>query len=124
MTKLLEQGLQVTAVHNHLLRASPPTFYMHVSGRGDAERLARMTRVALEESATPWEMGAAPPATATDLGLDTANIDEAIGFKGLTKSYTFASNGELDSSSVTIYVYKDDNGSWTYLGPSSSVITG
>jgi hypothetical protein len=50
MTKLLSEGLQVTAVHNHLLRATPPTFYMHVSGMGDAEQLARMTRVALEES--------------------------------------------------------------------------
>jgi hypothetical protein len=82
MTKLLAEGLQVTALHNHLLRASPPTFYMHVSGIGDAEQLARMTRVALEASQTPWEMGAAPPATTTDLGIDTAKIDEAIGFKG------------------------------------------
>ena len=82
MTKLLAEGLQVTALHNHLLRATPPTFYMHVSGTGDAEQLARMTRVALEESQTPWEMGAAPPATASDLGIDTAKIDEAIGFKG------------------------------------------
>jgi hypothetical protein len=82
MTKLLAQGLQVTAVHNHLLRAIPPTFYMHVSGTGDAEQLARMTRVALEESLTPWEMGAAPAAAPTDLGLPTAEIDKAIGFKG------------------------------------------
>jgi hypothetical protein len=82
MTKLLAEGLQVTAVHNHLLRASPPTFYMHVSGMGDAENLARMTRVALEESQTPWEMGAAPPPAATEPGLDTAKIDEVIGFKG------------------------------------------
>jgi hypothetical protein len=82
MTKLLAEGLQVTAVHNHLLRASPPTFYMHVSGKGDPEQLARMTRVALEQSQTPWEMGAAPVPAATDLGIDTARIDEVIGFKG------------------------------------------
>jgi hypothetical protein len=82
LTKLLAEGLQVTAVHNHSLRANPPTFYMHVSGTGDAEQLARMTRVALEESQTPWEMGAAPVPTAADLGIDTAKIDEAIGFKG------------------------------------------
>ena len=83
MTKLLAEGLQVTAVHNHLLRASPPTFYMHVSGKGDAEQLARMTRVALEQSQTPWEMGAAPPAAATaDIGIPMADIDQAIGFKG------------------------------------------
>jgi Domain of Unknown Function (DUF1259) len=81
MTKLLAEGLQVTAVHNHLLRANPSTFYMHVSGIGDAEKLARMTRVALEQSQTPWEMGAAPPSSA-DLSFDTAKIDEALGFKG------------------------------------------
>jgi hypothetical protein len=82
MIKLLAEGLQVTAVHNHLLRASPPTFYMHVSGKGDPEQLARMTRVALEQSQTPWEMGAAPAPPATDLGIATADIDQAIGFKG------------------------------------------
>ena len=82
MTKLLSEGLRVTAVHNHLLRANPPTFYMHVFGRGDAEKLARMTRVALEESQTPWEVGAAQPATVTELGIDASKIDEAIGFKG------------------------------------------
>jgi len=82
MTKLLAEGLQVTAVHNHLLRASPPTFYMHVSGTGDAEQLARMTRVALEQSQTPWEMGAAPAPAAGEPGIPTADIDKAIGFKG------------------------------------------
>jgi hypothetical protein len=74
MTKLLAEGLRVTAVHNHLLRANPPTFYMHVAGTGDAEQLARMTRVALEESQTPWEMGAAPAPAAAELGIDTAKI--------------------------------------------------
>jgi hypothetical protein len=82
MTKLLAEGLQVTAVHNHLLRANPPTFYMHVSGAGDAEQLARMTRVALEQSQTPWEMGAAPAPAVTDLGIPTEEIDKTIGFKG------------------------------------------
>jgi hypothetical protein len=35
MSKLLSGGVEVTALHNHFLRASPPTFYMHVGGRGD-----------------------------------------------------------------------------------------
>jgi hypothetical protein len=30
MLKLIEGGLEITAVHNHLLRANPATFYMHV----------------------------------------------------------------------------------------------
>src|SRR5215218_9657695 len=35
MTKLLEGGRGSTAVHKHVLRASPATCYMHVGGHGD-----------------------------------------------------------------------------------------
>ena len=34
MTKLAEGGIAITALHNHLLRAQPATFYMHVFGQG------------------------------------------------------------------------------------------
>src|SRR2546429_4007952 len=38
MAKLIENGLEITAVHNHVLRANPATFYMHVRGpRGTGE---------------------------------------------------------------------------------------
>jgi Domain of Unknown Function (DUF1259) len=84
MSKLLAEGLEVTAVHNHLLRANPPTFYMHVFGQGDPTQLARQMRVALEESRTPFDVKPPEPAPATkpDLGLDTDMIDAAIGFTG------------------------------------------
>src|SRR5262249_52383824 len=39
MAKLIEGGLQITAVHNHLLRANPATFYMHVGGHGDPAQM-------------------------------------------------------------------------------------
>src|SRR3954449_5303025 len=32
MSALIENGLQITAVHNHVLRGSPATYYMHVGG--------------------------------------------------------------------------------------------
>src|SRR5436305_14255435 len=32
MTTLIHNGLEITAVHNHVLRANPATFYMHVGG--------------------------------------------------------------------------------------------
>src|SRR5258707_15269498 len=40
MTKAIEGGLEITAVHNHLLRANPATFYMHVGGHGDPAKMA------------------------------------------------------------------------------------
>jgi hypothetical protein len=66
MSKLLSEGLQVTALHNHLLRANPPTFYMHVAGTGDPAQLARLVRTALEDSKTPFDVK--PPAEAAAAG--------------------------------------------------------
>jgi hypothetical protein len=85
MTKLLESGLDITAIHNHILRASPATFYMHVAGHGDPEKMAASIHAALaSQSKTPFDAPAttatAGPAPAVD--LDTAKIDEAMGVKG------------------------------------------
>ena len=57
MTKLIENGGEITAVHNHLLRGNPETFYMHVGGHGDPVKLATAIHTALAASKTPL----APP---------------------------------------------------------------
>jgi Domain of Unknown Function (DUF1259) len=81
MAKLIEGGLEITVVHNHLLRANPATFYMHVGGHGDPTKMASVIHDALSASKTPMS----PPATAASppaVDLDTARLDEIIGAKG------------------------------------------
>jgi hypothetical protein len=81
MLKLIEGGLDITAVHNHLLGASPATFYMHVGGHGDPARMAAVIRDALAASKTPLATpAAAAPAPSVD--LDTGQLDQLIGVKG------------------------------------------
>jgi hypothetical protein len=81
MAKMIASGLEITAVHNHLLRASPATFYMHVAGHGDPVNLASAIRDALAESKTPLTVAApANPPPAVD--LDTAKLDRIIGVNG------------------------------------------
>src|SRR5438105_1925694 len=80
MAKLIEGGLEITAVHNHLLRASPATFYMHVGGHGDPVKMASAIHDALAVSKTPLAGSAASPPPAID--LDTAQLDQIIGVKG------------------------------------------
>ena len=80
MLKLIEGGLEITAVHNHLLRASPATFYMHVGGHGDPAKMAAVIHDALSASKTPATPAAATPPPAVD--LDTAQLDQLIGGKG------------------------------------------
>ena len=82
MTKLLASGVEVTALHNHLLRANPAVYYMHVHGHGDAVALATAVRAALGESKTPFGPPAAPANQPVQIDLDTAALDSAIGAKG------------------------------------------
>lgn len=82
MKKLLDSGLSITAIHNHLLRASPATFYMHVGGRGDPVKIATALHAALAESKTPLGPPSAATGPAPAIDLDTAKLDETIGVKG------------------------------------------
>ena len=81
MKRLIDDGIEITAVHNHLLRTSPAVFYMHVGGHGDPVKLAQTLHAGLALSQTPFT--AAAPATAPPaIELDTAAIDAALNAKG------------------------------------------
>jgi hypothetical protein len=82
MTKLLDGGLEITAIHNHVLRASPATFYMHVGGHGDPEKMASVIRSALAASNTPFEAAATTAGPAPAIDLDTSKLDQIIGVRG------------------------------------------
>ena len=91
MAKLLEGGLEVTAVHNHLLRSEPLPFYMHVGGHGDPVKMAETIRSALAVTKTPLAppaAAAAPPA----IDLDTAQLDQIIGAKGAANGGVYQFN--------------------------------
>jgi len=81
MQKLVDSGIEITALHNHLLNESPHIMYMHIRGHGDAVQLASSIRGALALSKTPL---AAPAAAAPtpDIDIDTKQIDSALGHAG------------------------------------------
>ena len=94
LTRLEQGGVEITALHNHLLRASPATMYMHVHGHGEPTKLATTLREALNASKTPFgaetaEVSPQAAAQATTIAsteqspdLDTAAVDQALMRKG------------------------------------------
>ena len=92
MAKLLEGGIDITAVHNHLLRANPETFYMHIGGHGDPVKMAEVIRSALALSKTPFDPPAATPTAAPTIDLDTAQLDQIIGTKGAVNGGVYQFN--------------------------------
>jgi biotin operon repressor len=79
MRKLEEGGIEITAVHNHLLRAEPMTLYMHVQGHGDPAKLAAAIHDGLALSKTPF---APPPGTSTPANIDMIGVDRIMGYRG------------------------------------------
>src|SRR5882762_2201910 len=59
MSALLDNGIDVTAVHNHFFWEEPRMFYMHVHGHGSAADLARKVKPAIDLIGK----GTKPPAT-------------------------------------------------------------
>ena len=77
--KLLEGGIDVTAIHNHLLRAEPFPMYVHVEGNGDAMKLARALKDAIALTKIP---APTPAAAGADPGFNVDTIANAMGRKG------------------------------------------
>jgi hypothetical protein len=84
MSALLDNGLEVTALHNHFFWDEPRMYYMHVHGHGSPAELARRVKPALDligkagRPPAPPAAGAAPPAPA----IDTAKIARIAGHQG------------------------------------------
>ncbi|MDQ6691089.1 MAG: DUF1259 domain-containing protein [Gemmatimonadota bacterium] len=93
MGSLQQNGVEQTALHNHLLGESPRVMYMHIHAIGNPARIARAIRTALGFSGTPLSVPAtptAPPLPVTAAGvpappplvLDTAAVARALGVHG------------------------------------------
>jgi hypothetical protein len=91
MKRLIDDGVEITAIHNHLLRTSPAIFYMHVGGQGDPVKLAQTLHAGLSLSQTPFA-APAPAATPPTIDLDTAAIDAALGAKGTNNGGVYQFN--------------------------------
>jgi hypothetical protein len=79
MRKLEEGGIEISALHNHLLRAEPMTLYMHIQGHGDPVKLAGAIHAGLALSKTPFTP---PPGTSTPANIDMIGIDRIMGYFG------------------------------------------
>ncbi len=83
MSALLDNGLEVTALHNHFFWEEPRIFYMHVHGYGKAIDLARRVKPALDLIGHVGPIpGPNPHAFALQGTLDTEKIAKIVGHKG------------------------------------------
>ncbi|MBR0644934.1 DUF1259 domain-containing protein [Plastoroseomonas hellenica] len=90
MRRLAAGGIEVTALHNHLLRAQPATMYLHVAGVAEAYRLATVIRGALQETGTPLQGAAGPSGDGRMEGVDATVFARALGYEGRAAGGVYA----------------------------------
>jgi len=83
MLALQQNGVEQTALHQHVLRESPRVLYMHIDAHGDALKIANAIRIAIGASKTPLTAPtASTPSVPAAFELDTAAIARTLGVAG------------------------------------------
>jgi hypothetical protein len=81
LAELAALGLEVTAIHHHLVGEEPRLIYVHFGGHGKAIELARRLDRAVALTATPRPVA---PAAAAPLAIDSALVFTGLGRSGRT----------------------------------------
>jgi Domain of Unknown Function (DUF1259) len=107
MTTALENGLEVTALHNHFFYDSPKIMFMHIGGHGDQQKLARGVG-AVFAKIKDTSVANSPRATAdidpAKTNLDPNKIESIVGAKGDLKDgvlkFTFGRTSHMHGNEV------------------------
>jgi hypothetical protein len=104
MSAALDNGLEVTALHNHFFGDEPKVMFMHVGGHGSVQDLAsavgKVFRAAQEKPPAAPSVEIDPARTS----LDVAKIDAALAAQGELKDgvlrYTFGKTARMHGEAV------------------------
>lgn len=88
MSVALDNGLEVTALHNHFLWDNPKVMFMHIGGMGEAEKLASAVGKVFDKVKALIRDKPRPPYAQIDpaqTSLDGKRIAEIVGIPGSLK---------------------------------------
>ena len=83
MAQLVAKGVEVTALHNHILNESPTVMYLHFGGNRNPRKLAGAMRSALSLTGTPLEMP--QPAASKTTAVDWTKVEAILAKAGQKK---------------------------------------
>ena len=101
INKLMEENLQITAIHNHLINETPAVKYIHYHGEGDPVKLAQGIKAVLEVTAAPLTPAVAQTQTQN---IDWSKVIAILGTtgkqNGMLLQYTFPRNEKTMESGM------------------------
>jgi hypothetical protein len=101
ISKLEEKGIELSALHNHLLHESPRIMYIHFTGHGDEVAMAQALRDALALTGTPLGAQSASSSTTEAKPELAGKIEKIIGVDGSMSGGVFHINIPRNDIQVT-----------------------
>jgi hypothetical protein len=95
MSVLFDNGVSVTALHNHFFFDNPHVYFMHIGGEGSVAQLGKGVRAAIDEAARIRKANATiatsfgAPALPATSSIDAAKLEATLGVKGQAKDGMF-----------------------------------
>jgi hypothetical protein len=106
ISKLISEGLQITALHNHIVNEVPAIKYIHFSGIGDPVSLAGKIKAVFAITGTPLT---APQAQQPSANPDWSSVEAILGTTGKHNGnllqYSFPRNEKLTESGMEMPAY-------------------
>jgi len=100
INELMEENLEVTAIHNHLINETPNIKYVHYHGEGDPVKLAQEIKAVLQVTATPLTPAAQTQTQNIDWSKVTAILGTTGKQNGVLLQYTFPRNEKTMESGM------------------------
>jgi len=103
ISKLSTSGIDVTAIHNHLISETPAVKYMHFEASGNALKLSEIMKSALELTGTPLTPS---PANAQQQNIDWSDVETILGkqgtHKGIVDQFSFPRSETISENSMAL----------------------
>lgn len=111
MSILLNNDIQVTALHNHFFYEKPKIYFMHIAGKGTLENLSRAIKNALNSikeiriKNKPSSKGFEEWHVSSNNSIDPSSLEKIFGIKGQAKEgmvkFVFGRSVEMDGITLS-----------------------
>lgn len=110
MSVLLNNNIEVTALHNHFFYDTPKVYFMHIEGKGSLVGLAGVVKKALETVKDIRSKNNSPsnnfegPSLSSKNSIDASNLEKILGIKGQSKDgmvkFVFGRSVKMDNITI------------------------
>jgi len=102
--QLRKVGIQVSALHNHLIGETPKIMFLHIEGKGDAGKMATQVKEALSLTGTPME-----PLVASATTIEMSTASEEANFDAEVIQKELSHQGKITDGVLHVSVSRPES---------------